>query len=71
MSLTMWTPTDIERIATALCLTNETADFRRGVCTLALALGVAPNNGFHLTAAPVGSWATVVREAQPQVNPDR
>lgn len=29
------------------------------------------NNGFHLTAAPVGSWATVVREAQPQVNPDR
>ncbi len=32
----------------------------------------APSNkGFHLTAAPVGSWATVVREAQPQVNPER
>jgi len=34
-------------------------------------LPVPSNTGFHLTAAPVGSWATVQRVAQPQVNPDR
>ena len=41
------------------------------VLLVGLLRAVPSNHGFHLTAAPVGSWATVQRVAQPQVNPDR
>jgi len=40
----IWVAVDIERVATELCLTDETYDFRRGVIALAVALGVMQDN---------------------------